>query len=115
MAMEDPAGLPPVVQLPAEQEDPRRVGRDLVPAPDWEQQGRSGLPGERLRGKEEEGRHRLERVGGLEGFELAEKGARESKSPRAEWWYDASTLIYRSFCEHELVLTLMEVGELGYC
>ena len=70
MAMEDPAGLPPVVQLPDEQEDPRQVGRDLVPAPDWEQQGRPGLPGERLRGKAEEGRHRLEKVGGLEGFAL---------------------------------------------
>ena len=99
--MEDPAGLPPVVQLPDEQEDPRQVGRDLVPAPDWEQQGRPGLPEEHLREEEEEGRHRLERVGGQEGFVLAEKGAREAKSPRAGWWYDASTLIYRNFCGHE--------------
>ena len=43
MAMEDPAGLPPVVQLPVEPEDPRQVGRGFVPAPDWEQQGRPGI------------------------------------------------------------------------
>ena len=84
-----------------EQEDPWQAGRDLVQAPDWEQQGRPGLPGVHLRGGEEEGRHRRERAGGLEGFAVAEKGAREAKSPRAEWWYDASTLIYRNFCEHE--------------
>ena len=42
MAMEDPAGLPPVVQLPDEQEDPRQAGRGFVQAPDWEQQGRPG-------------------------------------------------------------------------
>ena len=109
MATEDPVELPPVVQEPGEQEEPRLAGRefvqapdcDFVQAPDWEQQGRPGLPEERLRGKEEEDRHRLERVGGLEGFVLAEKGAREAKSPRAEWWYDASTLIYRNFCGHE--------------
>ena len=83
---EDPrqAGLPPVVQLPDEQEDPRQAGRDFVQAPDWEQQGHPGLPEEPLRGKEEEDRRRLERVGGLEGFVLAEKVAREVKSPRVE-------------------------------
>ena len=48
MAMEDPAGLPPVVQLPVELGDPRQVGRGFVPAPDWERQGHPGLPGERL-------------------------------------------------------------------
>ena len=84
MAMEDPAELPPVVQLSGEQADPRQAGRDFVQAPDWEQQGRPGLPEERLRGKEEEDRHRLERVEGLEGFVLAEKVAREGKSPRVE-------------------------------
>ena len=39
MVMEDPAGLPPVVQLPGWQGDPRQVGRDLVQELDQEQQG----------------------------------------------------------------------------
>ena len=60
------------------------MGQGFVPDPDWGQQGRPGLPGEHLQGKEEEGRHRPERVGGLEGFALAEKEARGVKSPRVE-------------------------------
>ena len=83
---EDPrqAGLPPVVQLPDGPEDPRQAGRGFVQAPDWEQQGHPGLPEGPLRGKEEVDRRRLGRVGGLEGFVLAEKEAREVRSPRVE-------------------------------
>ena len=40
MATEDPVGLPPVVQEPVEQEDPRLAGRGFAQGPDWEQQGR---------------------------------------------------------------------------
>ena len=101
MVTEDPPGLPPVVQLPGWQGDPRQVGRDLVQELDQEQQGCLGLLGERLPKGEEEGHHRLEKVGGLEGFVLAEKVAREVKSPRVEWWYGASTLVYKNFCVHE--------------
>ena len=82
--MGDLIELPLVVQLPEEQGDPRQAGRDLVQAPDWEQQGHPGLPEEPLRGREEEGHHRLGRVGGLEGFVLAEKVALGVKSPRVE-------------------------------
>ena len=77
------------------------MGQDFVQDPDWEQQGRPGLPGEHLQGKEEEGRHRPEKVGGLGDFALAEIEARGVKSPRVEWWYGASTLIYKNFCGHE--------------
>ena len=82
--MEDPAGLPPVVQLPDWQWDPRQVGRDFVQELDQEQQGCLGLPGERLPKGEEEGHHRPRKVEGLGGFVLAGKVAREAKSPRAE-------------------------------
>ena len=70
--------------------------RDLGQDPDQEQQGRPGLPEERLLTGEEEGRHRQEKGEGLGVFGLAERGAREARSPRAEWWYGASTLVYKS-------------------
>ena len=70
--------------------------RDLGQGPDQEQQGRPGLPEEHLPREEEEGHHRQEKGEGLGGFGLAERGAREARSPRAEWWYGASTLVYKN-------------------
>ena len=84
MVTEDPVELPPVVQEPGEQEDPRLAGRGCAQAPDWEQQGRPDWPEELLRRKEEGDRRRRERVVSQGGFVLAEKVAREEKSPRAE-------------------------------
>ena len=77
------------------------MGRDLVQDPDQEQQGRPGLPGEHLLIGGEEGRHRPEKGEGLGVFGLAEREAREARSPRVEWWYGASTLVYKSFCGRE--------------
>ena len=58
---------------------------DLGQDPDREQVGRLDLPEERLPGEEEEDHYRREKGEGRGGFELAEREAREARSPRAEW------------------------------
>ena len=91
-------GLPPVDHEQGCQGDPLLVVLDLGQDPDPEQVGRRGLLGERPP-EEEGGDHRRREKGeGLGFFGLVERGAREVKSPRAEWWYDASTPVYKNFC-----------------
>ena len=82
----DPEGVPPADHEEGCLEDPLPVvalGRGQDPDP--EQVGRRGLLGERPP-EEEGGDHRRREKGeGLGGFELVERGAREVRSPRAEW------------------------------
>ena len=101
-AKEDPEGEPPADPEEGCLEDPLPVvALDLEQDLDQEQVGRLGLLGECLPKEEEEGHLRLEKVGGLGVFALAEKEARGAKSPRVGWWYGASTLIYKNFCGHD--------------
>ena len=82
---EDPAGLPPVDHELGCQGDPLLVVWDLGQDPDREQVGRRDLPEERLPEEEGEDHRRQEKGEGLGVFELAEREAREARSPRAEW------------------------------
>ena len=58
--------------------------RDLGQDPDREQVGCPDLLEEHLPREEEEDHHRQEKGEGLKGFGLAERGAWEARSPRAE-------------------------------
>ena len=98
--MGDPARLPPVVQQPGQPGGSLPVVWDLGQDPDLEQLGRPDLLEEYLPKVGEEDHRRREKGEGLGGFGLAEREAREAKSPRAEWRYGASTPVYKSFCGH---------------
>ena len=95
-----PARLPPVVRQPDQPGVFLLAIWDLEQDPDREQLGCPGLLEEHLPKAGEEDHRRQERGEGLGGFGLAERGAREAKSPRAEWWYGASTPVYKSFYGH---------------
>ena len=82
---ERPARLPPVVQQPDQPGGFLLAVWDLEQDPDREQLGCPGLLEEHLPKAGEEDHRRQERGEGLGGFGLAVKGAREERSPRAEW------------------------------
>ena len=97
---EDPEELPPVVPQPDQPGDLPLGLWGLAQELDLGQLDRPGLLEEHLP-KAGEGDHRRRGKGeGLGGSGLAERQAREVRSPRAGWWYDASTLVYMNFCGH---------------
>ena len=99
--MEGPAQLPPVVQQPGQPGGSLQAVWDLGQDPDREQLGCPGWLVEHLPKAVEEDHRRQEKGEGLGVFGLAEREAREVKSPRAEWWCGASTPVYKSFYGHE--------------
>ena len=97
---EDPAELPPVVPQPDQPGDSLLAVWGLAQDLDQEQLDRPGLLEEYLP-KAGEGDHRRQGKGeGLGGSGLAERQAREVRSPRAGWWYGASIRVYMNFCGH---------------
>ena len=95
---EGPARLPPAVQQPDQPGGFLLAVWDLGQDPDREQLGCPGWLVEHLPKAGEEDQEKGE---GLEGFGLADRGAREVKSPRVEWWCGASTPVYKSFYGRE--------------
>ena len=99
--MEGPTRLPPVVQQPDQPGDSLQAVWDLGQDLDREQLGRPDLLEGHLPKAGGEDHRRQEKGEGLGAFGLAEKEARKARSPRVEWWYGASTLVYKSFCGRE--------------
>ena len=97
---EDPAELPPVVLQPGQLGDLPLELWGLAQELDLEQLDCPGLLEEHLPKAGEEDHRRPGKGEGLGGSGLAERPAREERSPKAGWWYGANTRVYMNFCGH---------------